>query len=133
MVRGFRRRTKHESMSTAEQATGEVADAIFWSGASMDEELIRVEEKWQDGVLVVRAELPDIDPDRDVRLTVVNGRLVIEAERYQRETKQRYALLTRALPLRDGVEASTIVATYGGGVLEIRIPMPINLSTKPAV
>jgi HSP20 family protein len=121
--------------------TPAVADATFWSGASMDDELIRVEEKWQDGALVVRAELPGIDPDRDVRLTVVNGRLVIEAERHQEDKierdgyvleEQRYGLFARALPLGDGVDVSAITGTYKDGVLEVRIPMPLDLPTKPA-
>ncbi len=94
-----------------------------------------------DGTLVVRAALPGIDPERDVCLTVVNGRLVIEVERSQHDTierdgytfdEQRYGLFTRVLPLRDGVDASTITATYTDEVLEVRVPMPVELSTSPA-
>lgn len=122
-------------------ATAQPADTAFWSYASTDDDLIRVEEKWQDGALVVRAELPGIDPEKDVRLTVVDGRLVIEAERHQEDKierdgyvleEQRYSMFTRALPLGDDVDSSAITATYTDGVLAVRIPMPAKSSTKPA-
>ena len=131
-----------EAVSTPEPMAAAVPDTIFWSGASVDGELIRVEEKWQDDVLVVRAELPGVDPDRDVRLTVRNRHLVIEAERRQQDTinrdgyvveEQSCALFTQAIPLRDGVDASMITGTYRDGVLEVRIPMPGRASTEPAV
>ncbi len=76
------------------------ADTAFWSYASTDDELIRVEEKWQDGALVVRAELPDIDPDKDVRLTVADGRLIIEAERHQADTHRARRLCARGAALQ---------------------------------
>jgi HSP20 family molecular chaperone IbpA len=46
-----------------------------------------------DGSLVVRAELPGVDPDRDIRLTVINRQLVIEAERRQQDTNTTRPLL----------------------------------------
>ena len=47
------------------------------------QELIRVDEYQENGTLVVRAELPGIDPDKDVEITVSDGILRIEAERRQ--------------------------------------------------
>jgi len=44
-------------------------------------DLIRLEEYREDGTLVVRADLPGIDPDKDVELTVASGMLHIQAER----------------------------------------------------
>ena len=93
--------------------------------------MIKVEEYWQDGTLVVRAELPGIDPDKDVRLTVVDGRLAIEAERHEEDEVERdgfmlrelrYGTFARTLPLAAGVTASSITATYKDGLLEVRIP-----------
>ena len=134
--------TPMAAASVPEPATRQPADTTFWSSASRDDELIRVQETWQDGAFVVRAELPCIDPDNDVRLTVINGRLVIEAQRHQEDKierdgyvleEQRYSMFTRALPLRDDVDASAISGTYKDGVLEVRIPMPASPSTKPAM
>lgn len=97
------------------------------------EELIRVEEFREDGTLVIRADLPGIDPDKDVELTVTDGILHIEAERREEEKHEekgyvrqelRYGSLSRSLPLPEGVTEADITATYKAGVLEIRIPEP---------
>jgi HSP20 family protein len=97
------------------------------------EELIRVEEFREDGTLVIRADLPGIDPDKDVELTVTDGMLRIEAERREEEKREekgymcrelRYGSLSRSLPLPEGVTEADITATYKAGVLEIRIPEP---------
>ena len=97
------------------------------------EDLIRVEEFREDGTLVIRADLPGIDPDKDVELTVSGGILHIEAERRVEEKREekgyvrqelRYGSLSRSLPLPEGVTEANITATYKAGVLEIRIPEP---------
>ena len=45
------------------------------------DDVIRVDEYQEDDTLVVRAELPGIDPDRDVEITVSDGVIHIRAER----------------------------------------------------
>ena len=74
--------------------------------------LIRVEQFREDGALVVRADLPGIDPDKDVELTVSDGMLHIHAERREEEKREekgylrrelRYGSLSRTLPLPGGV------------------------------
>ncbi len=103
------------------------------------EELIRVEEFREDGTLVIRADLPGIDPDKDVELTVSGGILHIEAERREEEKHEekgyvrqelRYGSLSRSLPLPEGVTEADITATYKAGVLEIRIPEPKREAAK---
>ncbi len=103
------------------------------------EELIRVEEFRDDGTLVIRADLPGIDPDKDVELTVSDGILHIEAERREEEKREekgyvrqelRYGSLSRSLPLPEGVTEADITATYKAGVLEIRIPEPKHEPAK---
>lgn len=97
------------------------------------EEMIRVDEYRDEGTLVVRAELPDIDPEKDVELTVTDGMLRIKAERHveDRQESEKYlrqelrvGSFTRALPLPEGVTESDITASYKDGILEIRIPLP---------
>jgi HSP20 family protein len=97
------------------------------------EDLIRVEEYRKDGSLVIRADLPGIDPDKDVEVTVSGGMLHIDAERHQEERKEeqgyvrrelRYGSLSRSLPIPEGVNEGDITATYKDGVLEIRVPEP---------
>jgi HSP20 family protein len=104
------------------------------------DEMIRVEEYRQDDTLVVRAELPGIDPDKDVRLTVLNGRLAIEAERHEKNEAERdgfmlrelrYGTFSRTLPLAAGVTAESITATYKDGLLEVRIPAAVATPAPP--
>ena len=95
------------------------------------EDMIRVDEFHENGTLVVRAELPGLDPDKDVELTVTNGNLRIAAERREEENTEekgyvhhelRYGSFTRTLPLPEGVSETDIKADYKNGILEIRVP-----------
>ena len=52
----------------------------------MGEDVIRVDEFRDGEEFVIRAELPGIDPDKDVELTVADGTLHIQAERRERST-----------------------------------------------
>lgn len=104
------------------------------------EDLIPVDEYQEDGVLVVRAELPGVDPDKDVELTVAEGMLRIRAERHEEEHKEgtgyvrqefRYGSFTRTLRLPEGVTDTDIKASYKDGILEIRVPAPsMGATTK---
>jgi HSP20 family protein len=94
-------------------------------------ELIRVDQIRDDGALVVRAELPGLDPDKDVEVTVSDGILSIDARRREEDRAEkdgylrqeiRYGAFRRSLPLPGGVTASDIAASYRDGILEIRIP-----------
>lgn len=96
------------------------------------EEAMKVEEFREDGTLVVRAELPGIDPDKDVELTVMNGYLTIHAERREEkkdEAKKHhrseftYGAFTRVIPLPVGTSDMDVKATYTDGILEVRIPV----------
>lgn len=97
------------------------------------EDVIRVDEYQENNELVVRAELPGIDPDKDVELVVGEGMLRINAQRRMEEKTEdkgylrhelRYGTFTRALPLPEGVSEDDIAATYRDGILEVRIPLP---------
>lgn len=99
----------------------------------MPEEMIRVDEFREDDDLVVRAEVPGIDPEKDIDLTVSDGMLHIEAERREEEKTEekgyvrqemRYGSFARSLPLPPGVTAADVTATYKDGILDIRIPTP---------
>lgn len=102
-------------------------------GDAMGSEMIRVDEFRQNGDLVIRAEMPGIDPDKDVDLTVEDGMLRIEAEHREEEKVEdkgylrreiRYGSFARSLPVPKGVSESDVKATYKDGILEIRIPTP---------
>ena len=106
-----------------------------WSTAfpqMFDDDRLRVEEYREDGTLVVRAEMPGIDPDKDVEITVAEGMLTISAERTEKtETEDksgyrsefRYGSFSRTLQLPPGATEDDIVANYADGILEVRVPL----------
>ncbi|MGB9112156.1 MAG: Hsp20/alpha crystallin family protein [Acidimicrobiales bacterium] len=105
----------------------------------MGDDIIRVDEMRDGDTLVVHAELPGIDPDKDVELTVSDGMLNIVAERREQEQHRgkgyrrrelRYGSFSRSLPLPSGVSESDITATYKDGILEVRIPAPKESATR---
>ncbi|MGW3044848.1 Hsp20/alpha crystallin family protein [Kitasatospora sp. NPDC001159] len=94
----------------------------------MGEHMIRVEEFEEAGAYVVRAELPGIDPGKDVEITVEGGVLTVRAERTEeRKEKQRsefrYGSFTRSVRLPERVNEQDITATYDKGVLTVKAPM----------
>jgi HSP20 family protein len=105
----------------------------FFGREWLPEEMIRVDEFRENEALVVRAEVPGIDPETDVEITVSDGMLKIEAERREEKKTEkkgsvrqelRYGSFSRSLRLPEGVNRSDITATYNNGILEIRIPSP---------
>jgi HSP20 family protein len=91
---------------------------------------LRVEELRDGDTFVVRAELPGIDPERDVELTISDGVLRITAHREERKEQKdkdavrsefRYGTFVRNIVLPRGVDEDDIKASYKDGILEIRI------------
>lgn len=94
---------------------------------------IRVEDYVQDDRYVVRADLPGLDPDKDIEITVADGTLTIHAERHEERrdvhrSEFRYGTLTRTLALPSGVNTEDIQARYANGILEVSVAMS---GTKP--
>jgi HSP20 family protein len=95
-------------------------------------DLLRVEEFTEGDELVVRAEMPGIDPDKDVHITVTDHTLHVRAERRQESKTEeqgayrsefRYGSFARAIPLPPGATDKDVKATYRDGILEVRIPV----------
>ena len=91
--------------------------------------LIRLEDEMADGHYLLRAELPGIDPDKDVDITVRDGRLTIKAERTEKkETKGRsefsYGSFVRSITLPAGANEEDIKASYDKGVLTVDVAVP---------
>ncbi|KRE78571.1 Hsp20/alpha crystallin family protein [Arthrobacter sp. Soil763] len=92
-------------------------------------------EQFQDGnTLVVRAEVPGIDPEKDVDVSVSNGMLNIKAEREEKtehksktgyRSEFRYGSFVRSIALPAGAREEDITASYKDGVLEVRAPAPV--------
>lgn len=90
---------------------------------------IRVEDYTENGTYVVRAELPGVDPDKDVEITVSGDMLNIRGERREEKKEAhrsefRYGSFSRSLALPSGVDTDNITASYDQGVLTVKIPLP---------
>lgn len=89
---------------------------------------MRIEEFSKNGDFIIRAELPGIDPEKDVEITVSDGMLTIEGKREEQHgTGQRsefyYGRFMRTLTLPVGAGEENIKASYRDGILEVHIPM----------
>jgi HSP20 family protein len=94
---------------------------------------IRVEQFLDGNTLVVRAEVPGIDPEKDVDVSVADGMLHIKAEREEKSEQKsktgyrsefRYGSFTRTIALPPGAREEDVTASYKDGVLEVRAPAP---------
>jgi HSP20 family protein len=92
---------------------------------------IRVEQYMEGDSMVVRAELPGIDPEQDLDVSVADGMLQIKAERQEKSERKaknsyrsefRYGSFNRSIPLPPGAREEDITAQYKDGVLEVRAP-----------
>jgi HSP20 family protein len=92
---------------------------------------LRVEEFREGETLVVRAEVPGIDPERDVDVSVRDGELSIRVDRQENSenankdgyrSEFRYGSFARTVQLPRGARQEDIKASYRDGVLEIRVP-----------
>jgi HSP20 family protein len=93
---------------------------------------MKVEEFVDGGELLVRAEMPGLDPDEDVDIHVSDHTLRIRVDRRQESkvdekdgygSEFRYGGFTRTRPLPAGASEDDVKATYKDGILEIRLPV----------
>lgn len=89
-------------------------------------------DEWRDTAdWVVEAELPGIDPDRDVTLRLDRHMLELVAERRSQAAQHgasnrrelRAGRLTRTLPVPRGADPSRASAIYEDGILTVRVPV----------
>ncbi|MEV4624233.1 Hsp20/alpha crystallin family protein [Asanoa sp. NPDC049573] len=97
---------------------------------SLGGQSFRIEEFLDGKDYVIRAELPGVDPQKDIHLAVHNGALNIKVERAdERGTEEgklvhsefHYGSLYRQIPLPSGAHRDKVTATYETGILEVRI------------
>jgi HSP20 family protein len=100
----------------------EAREPVVWEPA--------VEVYETDQEVVVRAELPGVDP-KNVNVTVQDNTVTIEAEAKEEQEERgrnylrrelRYGQFFRSVALPAEVKADAAKATYRNGVLELRVP-----------
>ncbi|MFG3490559.1 Hsp20/alpha crystallin family protein [Streptomyces sp. NPDC047972] len=89
---------------------------------------IPVEMTGGDGMYVLRAELPGMDPD-DLAITVDDNLITVTAEHSESEEDKehsefRYGSFRRTVRLPGTIPADDVEASYQDGILTIRVPMP---------
>jgi HSP20 family protein len=88
---------------------------------------IRIEEYRGEDCHVVRAELPGIDPARDLSVSCRRGLLRIHAHRgptgEATRSEFRYGSAFRTVVLPVGAHEDEITVRYVNGILEIRVPV----------
>jgi HSP20 family protein len=92
-----------------------------------------------DDTIIVRAELPGVDPEKDVVVEVVDNELIIRAQRSESHRSHgdhvyrseiRYGSFLRSVPIPTDVDESKIEATYKDGMLEIRMHTTAEVPEK---
>ena len=94
-----------------------------------------VEAHRADGNLVVRCDLPGIEP-KDVEVSLEGDTLTITGERRaekheaERYSEVRYGRFERTLRLPEGLDPEKVTARYTNGVLEVTVPLPKETAAR---
>lgn len=96
----------------------------------------RVDMFRRKGDLIVRVELPGIDPRKELDIEIEDDILHISGERTKEEKvtdednyleERFYGRFERHLMLPQGVEPDKLKATYEDGILTITVPLPAEV------
>lgn len=106
-----------------------------WLGGSAP---VPVEEVAAADRLIIRAELPGIDPASDAAVTCADTVLTITAERHRPDDAPAgseffYGQLYRSVPLPPDADTDAITAVYRDGVLEVTVPRPAPVSAGRSI
>jgi HSP20 family protein len=120
-----------------------MSNLMRWSGVDIADPIrrllegetaswLRVEEYREGDSMVVKAEVPGIDPNKDVDITLTGDELRINVrheEKSEHKGKRgyrsefRYGTFSRSVALPGAVKEDDIRASYNDGILEVRIPV----------
>ncbi|RLU89264.1 heat-shock protein Hsp20 [Streptomyces griseocarneus] len=80
-----------------------------------------------DGQYVLRAELPGVDPEKDIRITAEGDTLTVRAEHSEstddkRHSEFRYGSFERSVRLPFPVPEDGVSAEYRDGILTVTVP-----------
>lgn len=94
---------------------------------------IKIEEIVKENEIIVRAEMPGVDPDKDIDVMVGEGYLTIKGERREEHkdaerSEFHYGSFVRSIALPSGVDESSVHATYKDGILEVTVNVPPSVS-----
>lgn len=117
--------------------------APFFVGERQDRWTPAVDVFSRQGDLVIRAELPGVDPEKDLDISVQDGVLTLSGERRHEartngedsyfRVESSFGSFQRRVSLPEGVQADDIRATYEQGILEVVVPKAAELSAPKRV
>ena len=101
---------------------------------AFDTRLMRLEDEVKDGRYEVRAEIPGVDPAKDIDITLRDGQLTIKAERSEKKefdgrSEFSYGSFVRTVSLPTGADEDDVKATYDKGILTVSVAIA---ESKPA-
>ncbi|KKC02508.1 Hsp20/alpha crystallin family protein [Mycobacterium nebraskense] len=99
-----------------------------------DTRMMRLEDEMKEGRYVVRAEIPGVDPAKNLDVTVRDGQLTIKAERSEKKdfdgrSEFSYGSFIRTVALPAGADEENIEANYDKGILTVSVAVS---EAKPA-
>jgi HSP20 family molecular chaperone IbpA len=100
--------------------------------------LMRLEDEMKDGRYEVRAEIPGVDPAKDINITMRDGQLTIKAERTEKKefdgrSEFSYGSFVRTVSLPAGADEDDVKATYDKGILTVSVAITENKPTEKHV
>jgi HSP20 family molecular chaperone IbpA len=92
----------------------------------LDTRVMRLEDEMTAGRYEVRAEIPGVDPAKDIDITVHDGQLTIKAERSEKKefdgrSEFAYGSFVRTVTLPAGANEDDVKATYDKGILTVSV------------
>lgn len=128
--------------TVARRAGSPIAEMLNWLESSRGLDVrafglspyVRVEDFIDDGTYVLRADMPGIDPDKDVEVTIEGDMVTIRGERREEQKDKNhhelhYGSFARSIQIPHGTKPEDVTAKYVDGVLEVRIPMATTEET----
>lgn len=117
---------------------GEVTDWFDLDMPFRPAHLVRIEDSATDTEYTLRAELPGLQPDKDIRVSVHDGVLTVRAERREQasgtqRSEFRYGVLQRSVRLPAGAKADAVTAAYRDGILEVKVPLEAPPDTSHTI
>lgn len=87
----------------------------------------------ENGELIVSAELPGINPDTDIEVTLDDDYLTIKGEKSEEREiseddryvhERKFGSFVRRVPVPEGVTADNVAADYAKGILTVTVTLP---------
>lgn len=106
----------------------------YWPAEASEHSLRLVTDMHRDdGELVVTVEMPGMDIEKDIDVSVEGDMLTIKGEKTEESEideedrylhERRFGRFERRIALPDGVDPDTVRASYEKGVLTVQVPLP---------